>query len=92
MRLLDLFCGAGGCAVGYARAGFAEIVGVDITPQRITGLSLEDVGAISAVGADAEGGYTPAEYEALWRRIHTYRGAYTGGDTRIVVRFELVEE
>lgn len=33
MRLLDLFCGAGGCAIGYHRAGFAEIVGVDIKPQ-----------------------------------------------------------
>ena len=33
MRLLDLFCGAGGAAVGYHRAGFAEIVGVDIRPQ-----------------------------------------------------------
>lgn len=33
MKLLDLFCGAGGCAVGYARAGFTEIVGVDIAPQ-----------------------------------------------------------
>ena len=31
-RLLDLFCGAGGAAVGYARAGF-EVVGVDIAPQ-----------------------------------------------------------
>ncbi len=31
-RLLDLFCGAGGAAVGYHRAGF-EIVGVDIKPQ-----------------------------------------------------------
>jgi DNA (cytosine-5)-methyltransferase 1 len=28
MRLLDLFCGAGGAAMGYQRAGF-EIVGVD---------------------------------------------------------------
>ena len=31
-RLLDLFCGAGGAAVGYHRAGF-EVVGVDIKPQ-----------------------------------------------------------
>ncbi len=34
MRLLDLFCGAGGCAVGYHRAGFTEIVGVDIKLQK----------------------------------------------------------
>lgn len=32
MRLLDLFCGAGGCSMGYHRAGF-EVVGVDIKPQ-----------------------------------------------------------
>ncbi len=31
-RIADLFCGAGGAAVGYARAGF-EVVGVDINPQ-----------------------------------------------------------
>ena len=33
-RLLDLFCGAGGAAMGYSRAGFTEIVGVDIAPQK----------------------------------------------------------
>jgi hypothetical protein len=32
VRLLDLFCGAGGAGVGYHRAGF-EVVGVDIEPQ-----------------------------------------------------------
>ena len=32
-RLLDLFCGAGGAAMGYHQAGFDEIVGVDINPQ-----------------------------------------------------------
>lgn len=31
--LLDTFCGAGGCSVGYYRAGF-EVVGVDIEPQK----------------------------------------------------------
>ena len=31
-QLLDLFCGAGGAAMGYHHAGF-EVVGVDINPQ-----------------------------------------------------------
>lgn len=32
MRLLDLYCGAGGATKGYQRAGF-QVTGVDIAPQ-----------------------------------------------------------
>lgn len=31
-RILDLFCGEGGCSAGYVRAGF-EVIGVDIEAQ-----------------------------------------------------------
>lgn len=33
MKLLDLFCGVGGAADGYRRAGFTRITGVDVAPQ-----------------------------------------------------------
>ena len=33
MKLLDLFCGAGGSAMGYYRAGFDDITGVDNKPM-----------------------------------------------------------
>lgn len=32
MKILDLFCGAGGAGEGYKRAGF-EVIGIDIVPQ-----------------------------------------------------------
>lgn len=33
MKLLDLYCGAGGAAAGYRASGF-DIVGIDIKPQK----------------------------------------------------------
>jgi len=32
-KLLDLFCGAGGCSMGYHLAGY-KVIGVDINPQK----------------------------------------------------------
>lgn len=33
MKLLDLYCGAGGASMGYFRSGFNDITGIDIRPQ-----------------------------------------------------------
>jgi DNA (cytosine-5)-methyltransferase 1 len=34
VKLLDLFCGAGGCAMGYWRAGYHDITGIDHRYQK----------------------------------------------------------
>ncbi len=34
MRVLDLCCGAGGAAMGLYRAGFTDITGIDLNPQK----------------------------------------------------------
>lgn len=51
-RLLDLFCGAGGASVGYARAGF-EVVGVDIRPQPHYPYSFEQGDVFSLVSRNS---------------------------------------
>jgi len=42
MWLLDLFCGAGGCSVGYARAGFT-VTGVDMDEQALSRYPFESM-------------------------------------------------
>lgn len=48
MRLLDLFCGAGGCSVGYTRAGF-EVHGIDNAPHPDYPFTFEQMDAMDVL-------------------------------------------
>lgn len=96
-RLLDLFCGAGGSAVGYHRAGF-EVVGIDINPQpnypfefvQADALERADVLELPLDGFDAIHASPPCQAFTAYRR----RGAGVGDgypDLIGVVRVMLAE-
>lgn len=69
-RLLDLFCGAGGCSVGYARVGF-EVVGIDINPQPNYPYEFWRGDAVQALETLLSGGgLQKAVYGVEWDAIH----------------------
>jgi hypothetical protein len=64
-RMLDLFCCAGGAAMGYDRAGF-EVVGVDINPQPNYPFEFHEADALTFLAAhwrefDAAHGSPPCQ-------------------------------
>lgn len=68
MRLLDLFCGAGGAAMGYHQAGFDEIVGVDLSPQPeypFEFIQMDALTALDSFATDSDGPWSIEEFDLI---------------------------
>ncbi|OIJ25227.1 DNA cytosine methyltransferase [Nocardioides luteus] len=77
-RILDLFCGEGGAAMGYHRAGF-EVVGVDINPRALRRYPFETIHADAldvladsrfVAGFDAVHASAPCQAYSVTRHTH----------------------
>ena len=91
-RLLDLFCGAGGAAMGYHQAGFDEIVGIDIAPQPDYPFTFVQADALASpvdLGAfDLVHASPPCQHFTRYRNVHpdiTTRYADCLPETRVLL-------
>ena len=75
-RLLDLFCGAGGAAMGYYRVGF-DVVGVDVAPQPRYPFTFYQQGALHVLKCadlddfDAVHASPPCQPYSVTRTLHS---------------------
>ena len=74
-KLLDLFCGAGGAAMGYHRAGF-EVVGVDIKPQPHYPFEFHQADALTFPldGFDAYHASPPCQFHSVMTQLQKAKG------------------
>jgi DNA (cytosine-5)-methyltransferase 1 len=80
-RLLDLFCGAGGAAMGYHRAGF-EVVGMDIKPQAHYPFEFWQLDALLLLAHPGSWGFYPlSQFDAIHASPPCQGYANLGNDT-----------
>ena len=84
-RLLDLFCGAGGVAMGYYRVGF-EVVGIDIKPQPHYPFEFHQADALTypLEGFDAYHASPPCQFHSVMTELQKARGSFNPDNLNLI--------